>query len=234
MERSETGPTINNKVAFDVEALLNGSFDDAPEPSSALLVRAANFAHEADQKLKEARGVKAEAERFRAEMQKSTMEQAEALYRYTREEAGRERSAAHELDEATHTVIESAKAEFERATVLKEDAEAIRIRATKDAAAYNEAALADAHREALNIKEEARAIVNADLFERQEQVDQEIRKALSAIETMQAAGQAETEAQQMYTEALRFRAASPHWNGDDLEPLAEAPAPAKTRRPRKS
>ena len=38
-----------------------------------------------------------------------------------------------------------------------------------------------------------------------------MRRALRAVEKMQSAAQVELEAQQMYTEALRFRTASPTW-----------------------
>ena len=216
MDGYDSGSSNNGGTALGIPALFTGSFDDAVEPASALLARAASFANEADLKLREARGVKAEAERFRAEMQKSTVDQTEALYRQIREEAGRARGAAHELGEATLTVWESAKAELERATALKEEAALIRLRATKEAEQYRETALSEAQREAINIKDEARAKVNADLSVRQDQVDQEIRKSLASIEKMQAAGQAEAEAQQLYTEALRFRAASPHWDGDEI------------------
>ncbi|MEE8518592.1 MAG: hypothetical protein V3S98_05670, partial [Dehalococcoidia bacterium] len=55
------------------------------------------------------------------------------------------------------------------------------------------------------------------------------RKALAAIGKVQSAANAELEAQAMYTEALRFKAASPKWEGAARTP-AKKPARGRTVR----
>ncbi|MDA1036078.1 MAG: hypothetical protein O3B65_04250 [Chloroflexi bacterium] len=224
MNGYESGTNRRGVSSPDIRALLAASFDDEQEPASAMLARAMIYAQDADRKLSEARSVKVEAERFRAEMQRNTVDQTEALCRQMREEAEHENATARELREESEAVWESARAELERATTLKEESEELRIHALADAEEYRRAAVAESEREAIHIRDEARTQVNAELALRQEQVDEEIRSALASIEKMQAAAQTELEAQQLYTEALRFRAASP-----DFED--ESPAPAPSTRP---
>ncbi len=226
MNGYETGTTGRGISAPDIRALLAASFDDEQEPASAMLARAMIYAQDADKKLSEARSVKVEAEKFRAEMQRNTVDQTEALCRQMREEADRESATAHEVREESEAVWESARAELGRATTLREESEQIRINALADAEEYRRAAVAESEREAIHIKDEARTQVNAELALRQEHVDEEIRSALASIEKMQVAAQTELEAQQLYTEALRFRAASPDW-------AEETPAPTPAARPKR-
>jgi hypothetical protein len=215
--------------------MLAASYEDEKEPSSAMLARAMIFAQDADRKLAEARTVKAEAERFRAEMQKTTVDQTEVLVRQMRDAAELDQQTAQELREEAGAVWESARTELERATSLREESEQLRIAAQADAEEYRRAVLAEAEREAIDIKDKARNEVNAELAERQLQIDEEIRNAVAAIEKMQAAAQAEMEAQQLYTEAFRFRAASPNMDEEaETTPQVEAPKRRNSaRRPRK-
>ena len=191
------GTTTRGASAPDIRAMLAASFADEQEPMTAML-----YAQDADRKLHEAKTAKAEAERYRAEMQRSTAE----------------------------SVWESARAELDRATTLRHESEEIFSTARADADEYRRTAVAEAEREAIAIKDTARSEVNAELAERQAIVDDEIRNALTAIDKMQSAPQAELEAQQMHTEALRFRAASP---ASEPEPAA-APAPRQQRTARKT
>jgi len=215
--------------------MLAASYEDEKEPSSAMLARAMIFAQDADRKLAEARTVKAEAERFRAEMQKTTVDQTEVLVRQMRDAAELDQQTAQELREEAGAVWESARTELERATSLREESEQLRIAAQADAEEYRRAVLAEAEREAIDIKDKGRNEVNAELAERQLQIDEEIRNAVAAIEKMQAAAQAEMEAQQLYTEAFRFRAASLNMDEEaETTPQVEAPKRRNSaRRPRK-
>ena len=231
-----SGITNGRASAPDIRALLAASFDDERESSSAMLARAMLFAQDADRKLAEAKNVRSEAERFRSDMQRTTLEQTEALVRQLREEAERDRDEAQELRDEAEAKWEAARAELERASALREEAEHGRATAQADGEAYRQTAVSEAEREAINIKDTARAQVNAELALRQEQVDEEIRKAMAAIEKMQAAVQAELEAQQMYTEAVRLRASSPSYDDEPAagEPASEPPLRRRTsiRKPR--
>jgi hypothetical protein len=235
MNAYRNGTTNRGASAPDIRAMLAASYEDEQEPSSAMLARAMIFAQDADRKLAEAKSVKAEAEKFRAEMQKSTVDQTEALVKQMRDDAERDQQTAQELREEAESVWESARGELDRATVLREESEQLRVAAQADAEEYRRAVLAEAEREAIDIKDKARTEVNAELADRQMQVDEEIRNAVAAIEKMQAAAQAEMEAQQLYTEALRFRAASPSMDEEsDSTPKIEAPKRrSSARRPRK-
>lgn len=226
--------TTGGVSAPDIRALLAASFDDEQEPASAMLARAMIYAQDADKKLSEARSVKVEAERFRAEMQRNAVEQTEVLCRQMREEAEEVSTAAHDLRQESEAVWESARAELDRATVLRNEAEQIRGQAVNESEEYRRTAVAEAEREAINIKDGARVQVNAELALRQEQVDEEIRSALASIEKMQVAAQTELEAQQLYTEALKFRAASPDWQEEQPTPSAKPKRRATPRKPRRS
>ena len=235
MNAYRNGTTNHGASAPDIRAMLAASYEDEKEPSSAMLARAMIFAQDADRKLAEARTVKAEAERFRAEMQKTTVDQTEVLVRQMRDAAELDQQTAQELREEAGAVWESARTELERATSLREESEQLRIAAQADAEEYRRAVLAEAEREAIDIKDKARNEVNAELAERQLQIDEVIRNAVAAIEKMQAAAQAEMEAQQLYTEAFRFRAASPNMDEEaETTPQVEAPKRRNSaRRPRK-
>jgi hypothetical protein len=235
MNAYRNGTTNRGASAPDIRAMLAASYEDEQEPSSAMLARAMIFAQDADRKLAEARSVKAEAERFRAEMQKNTVDQTEVLVKQMRDTAELDQQNAQDLREEAEAAWESARTELERATSLREESEHLRIAAQADAEEYRRAVLAEAEREAIDIKDKARNEVNAELAERQLHVDEEIRNAVAAIEKMQAAAQAEMEAQQLYTEALRFRAASPSME-EEAETTHQVEAPkrrASARRPRK-
>jgi hypothetical protein len=228
MNAYRNGITNRGASAPDIRAMLAASYEDEQEPSSAMLARAMIFAQDADRKLAEARSVKAEAERFRAEMQKTTVDQTKVLVKQLREAAEVDQQSAQELREEAESVWESARTDLERATSLREEFVQLRIAAQVDAEEYRQGVLAEAEREAINIKDKARNEVNAELAERQLRIDEEIRNAVAAIEKMQSAAQAELEAPQLYTEALRFRAASP--NMEDERETTPPPVEGPKRR----
>ena len=76
----------------------------------------------------------------------------------------------------------------------------------------------------MTLTERARHEAAAAVAEQKERMEDEVRHALRAVEKIQSAVQAELEAQQMYTEALRFRTAAP----TAAEP---APVPVQSVRP---
>jgi ribosome recycling factor len=217
---------LNSGVSSpDIRAMLAASFADEQEPLTAMVARAMIYAQDADRKLDQAKNVRAEAQRFRAEMQKTTMEQTEELCREMREEAEQDKTAAREVREEAESVWEAARAEFERGTILRQDAELILTAARAEAEEHRRTVNADAELDAISIRDSARTAINAELAERKTSVDEEIRKALAGIEKMQGAIQAELEAQELYTEALRFRAAAPKRD----EPEERAPVAARRR-----
>jgi F0F1-type ATP synthase membrane subunit b/b' len=123
----------------------------------------------------------------------------------------------------------TARAETDRAGGVRQEAETYLASARTQAEEQGRNIVSEAEREAIGIKDAARIQVNAELAERQVSIDNEVRQAMAAIEKMQTAVNAELEAQQMYTEALRFRAASPTRAEADPE-TQTAPTPATPRR----
>ena len=99
------------------------------------------------------------------------------------------------------------------------------VRAEADA--YGQSTRAQAAADAKALLEQAQHEAATAAAEQQERMEDEVRHALRGVEKMQSAAQAELEAQQMYTEALRFRTASPTWT----EP---APAPPRSVVPKGS
>jgi hypothetical protein len=190
--------------------MLAASFAEEDEPMSAMLARAMIYSQDADRKLEDAKAMREAAGKYRAEMQKTTMEQTEALCQQMREEA--------------EQAWDGARAELERAVATREEAEA-----------YRAGIVEQAELEALGMKKAAREQASAESADQQAAVDQEIRKALASIDKMQEAVKAELKAQQMYTEALRFRAASPKWEeADEPAQAAQAAQPAKRKIPRRA
>ena len=221
-------------TAPDIRAMLAASFADEQEPTTAMLARAMIFAQDVDRKLDEAKSMRAEAERYRAEMQKTTVEETEALCREMREEAEQDQASAVEMREETEALWESARAELERATTVRQEAEQFRAAAQTDVEEYRRATVLEAEREAIGIKDAARTEVNLELASRQAEVDDEIRNALAAIEKMQSAAQAELEAQQLYIEALRFRSSSPTREVERVAVPEVKKRRSSTRKPRKA
>jgi hypothetical protein len=160
----------------DIRAMLAASFANEQEPLTAMVARAMIYAQDADRKLDQAKSVRAEAQRFRAEMQKTTMEQTEELCR--------------EMCEETENVWGAARAEFERGTILRQDAEVILTAARAEAEEHLSTVSTEAELEAIAIRDSARTAINAELAERKASVDEEIRKALAGVEKMQSAIQA--------------------------------------------
>jgi hypothetical protein len=72
------GNILPGPSAPDIRAMLNASFAEEQEPTSAMLARAMIYAQDADRKLEEAKVVRSQAEKYRAEMQRTTVAQTEA------------------------------------------------------------------------------------------------------------------------------------------------------------
>jgi hypothetical protein len=193
MDAYGNGQQHHGASAPDIRTMLAASFADEQEPTTAMLARAMIYAQDAARKLAGAKSFKAEAERFRSEVQKNTFEQTETLCRQMHEEAEEDMVAARETKEEAESVWETARAELDRATILRQDAEQIMATARADAEEYRRTLIAESEREAFSIKDTARNQVNAELAERQVTADDEIRKGITAIEKMQAAVQAELE-----------------------------------------
>ena len=91
------GNTLPGPSAPDIRAMLNASFAEEQESTSAMLARAMIYAQDADRKLEEAKVVRSEAGKYRAEMQRTTVAQREELCRQMHEEADQDQSAAQDL-----------------------------------------------------------------------------------------------------------------------------------------
>ena len=96
MDSYENGHSEFRTSAPDIRAMLAASFAEEDEPMSAMLARAMINSQDADRKLEDAKAMREAAGKFRAEMQKSTLEQTEALCQQIREEAEQELTAARD------------------------------------------------------------------------------------------------------------------------------------------
>ncbi len=213
----------------DIRTLLAASMADDEEPMNAMLAKAMLYSQDADRKLEQARAAREQAEKYRAEIQKNTIEETEVYCAELRVGAERERAEAVKTREEAHTAWEAARAELERAGHQRTDAEAYADKIRADLDDERTAILTEAVRQAAVMRNEAQAEADAVVAERQERADEEIRKALAAIGKVQSAANAELEAQAMYTEALRFKAASPKWEGA-ARTAAKKPARGRTVR----
>jgi hypothetical protein len=209
MNSYENGRSEFHTSVPDVLAMQVASFAEEDEPMSAMFASAVIYSQDADQKLEDAKAMRDAAGKFRSEMQKTTKEQTEALCQQMREEAEQELTAARDTHAKTGQSWDAACAELERATATRDEAEAYRTATHAETESHRAVVVEQAELEALGMKKAVREQASAEIADQQAAVDQEIRRALASIDKMQEAVKAELEAQQMYKEALRFRAASP-------------------------
>lgn len=212
----------------DIRTMLAASFADEQEPLTAMLARAMIYSQDADRKLERAKAMRTEAERYREQVQRETVAQTEALCAAMLQEAEEEQKSAHDLRSEAEQQWESARAELDRATRQREEADRYREVVQAEADATKARVQAEAEQEAAALRDSIRAETEAEMAAEKERMDSEIRKAMAAMDKVQAAAQAELEAQQLYTEALRFKAASPK-NEIEQEPEV-APQPKRRSR----
>ena len=184
---------------------MNGS----EEPVSAMLARAMLSAQDAERRLEQARELKAEAERYRAQVQHETVELTEAQCAEMREDAEQDLELARRLRDEAETKWELARLELERASVTREDADAYMAAVRTEADEYRRSVMAETRHQAEATKRKSIEQAAEDARRTRQEADEEVRRAITGIETMQAAVQAELEAQQTFTEALRIRALAP-------------------------
>ncbi len=242
---SRNQPPTSAGDARDLHAMLSASFARDGAPLPGMLARAMVYNQDAERKLEHARSMKQEAAKYRDQVQRQTVEQTEAFCAEVRTKVEEEYDAARKMRSDAEAAYEAARAEIERAATIRADADshadAVRaeagahadaMRAKADSYAdavrteadeYRRSAEAQAAEATTAITEQAQLDAAAAVAEHRERVEDELRSGLHAVENMQSAVQAELEAQQMYTEALRFRTASPTW----IEP---APVPPPSTR----
>ncbi len=212
----------NGGGAPDIRTMLAASLDDDGTPLHGMLARAMVYNQDAERKLERARAMKQEAAKYRDEVQRQTLEQTEAFCADARGKTEEEHEAARKLRADAKEAYDDARAQLERAASIRAEADAYAeaVRAEAGAYAGSVRAEADAYRGSAEataaantaaLTERAQLDAAAALTEQKERMEDEVRRALRAVEKMQSAVQAELEAQQMYTEAFRFRSASPTW-----------------------
>ena len=232
----------NGGGAPDIRTMLAASAADDGAPLPGMLARAMVYSQDADRKLDRARAMKQEAAKYRDEVQRQTLEQTEAFCAEARSKAEAEYDDVRKLRAEAEKAFDAGRAELERAATVRAEADAYAeaVRAEADAHAdgvrseagtyagalraeadaYRRSAEAQAAANTATLKERAQHEAAAAVAEQKERMEEEVRHALRAVEKMQSAVQAELEAQQMYTEALRFRTAAP---------TAAEPAPVPVR-----
>ena len=231
---SHSQQRTNGGGSPDIHTMLSASFADDGAPLPGMLARAMVYNQDADRKLDRARAMKQEAAKYRDEVQRQTVEQTEAFCAGARAKVEAEHDAARKLRADAEEAHTAARAEIERAATIRAEADsyAEALRAETDtyvgnvraeAEAYRRSADAQAAADTATVREQAKHEAAAAVAEQKERMEEEVRRALRAVEKMQSAAQVELEAQQMYTEALRFRTASPSW----AEP-APVPVPARS------
>ena len=199
-------------------ALRTALFDYAAgggDPGDAALARAILSNQDAERKLHKAKGLRAEADWVKSKVKKTAVEETEVLCAEMRAEGERHLQSALQLHEEAEAKWQTASQEMERAGAACRDAEVYVTALRKEAEDYRQRVMAAAHQEIEEEKERATDEARESVRSHRERVDEEIRQALNAIEMMQQAVQAEFEAQQSFTEALRIRALAP--KGDALE-----------------
>ena len=207
----------NGGGAPDIRTMLAASSADDGAPLPGMLARAMVYSQDADRKLDRARAMKQEAAKYRDEVQRQTVEQTEAFCAEARAKAEAEYDAARKLRADAEEAYDAGRAELERAATVRAEADAYAESVRAEADTYRQSAEAQAAASTAALTERAQHEAAAAVAEQQERMEEEVRHALRAVEKMQSAVQAELEAQQMYTEALRFRTAAP---------TAAEPAPA--------
>ncbi len=211
-----------NGGAPDIRAMLAASAADDGAPLPSMLARAMVYSQDADRKLDRARAMKQEAAKYRDEVQRQTVEQTEAFSAEARAKAEREYDDARNLRAEAEETYDAARAELARAATVRSEASAYARSVRAEADAYRRSAEAQAAADTATLREQAQRETAAAVAEQKERVGDEVRHAMRAVEKMQSAVQAELEAQQMYTEALRFRTAAPT--------AAAEPAPVPPRK----
>ncbi|MCH7608553.1 MAG: hypothetical protein IIC94_08340 [Chloroflexi bacterium] len=220
-----------NGSMYDIRTMLAASSADDGAPLPGMLARAMVYSQDADRKLDHARAMKQEAAKYRDEVQRQTLEQTEAFCAEARAKAEADYDDARKLRADAEETYDAARAELARAATVRADADAYAASARTEADdhadgvrsdastyagtlraeadAYRRTAEAQAAADTTTLKDQAQREAAADVAEQKERMEDEVRQALRAVEKMQSAVQAELEAQQMYTEALRFRTAAP-------------------------
>ena len=193
----------------DIRTMLAASAADDGAPLPSMLARAMVFSQDADRKLDRARAMKQEAAKYRDEVQRQTVEQTEAFSAEARAKAEAEYDDARKLRADAEEAHAAGRAELERAATVRAEADAYAAAVRAEADAYRRSAEAQAAANTAALTERAEHEAAAAVAEQKARLEDEVRHALRAVEKMQSAVQAELEAQQMYTEALRFRTAAP-------------------------
>ena len=233
---AQSGADDGHGEDADLAAILTSS-SEADEPITAMLARAMIYSHDADRKLEQAQALKSEAEKYRSQVQRQSVEATEELCNQMREEAEEEADAARRLRTQAEEKWSGAHAELERATVSREEADAYMAAVRTEAEDYRRTVMLQADEETKRIRGEARTEANTSVAIQKERVDEDIRRAMAGIEKMQQAVQAELEAQQAFTEALRMKALSPRGRestevpSTDQELSPEADSKPKRRSP---
>ena len=207
----------------ELGALL-AAFTDDQAPLDGMLAHALVFSQDADRKLERARAMKREATKYRAEAQRQTIEQTEAFCIQARERTEEEQEAARKLRTEAGEAWETARSELDRAVELRSEAEAYLDSVRAEAEELRRSVAAEAESDAEVFRKQAEAEANAAVARKKEELDHAVRRALGAIEKMESAVQDELEAQQMYTEGLRLRTASPAWDGPVAQAMPEPEA----------
>ena len=210
----------NGGGAPDIRTMLAASSADDGAPLPGMLARAMVYSQDADRKLDRARAMKQEAAKYRDEVQRQTVEQTEAFFAEARSKAEAEYDAARQMRADAEDARAASRAELERAATVRAEADAYAEAVRTEADDYRRSTEAQAAANTAALTERAQHEAAAVVAEQKERIKDEVRHALRAVEKMQSAVQAELEAQQMYTEALRFRTAAP---------TAAEPAPVPVR-----
>ena len=209
----------NGGGAPDIRTMLAASLDDDGTPLHGMLARAMVYNQDAERKLERARAMKEEAAKYRDEVQRQTVEQTEAFCADARGRTEEEYDAACKLRADAEGAYGDARAELERAASIRAEADAYAEAVRAEADEHRRSAEAQTAADTAALRERVQIEAAAALTEQKERMEDEVRRALRAVEKMQSAVQAELEAQQMYTEAFRFRTASPTW----AEPMPAPP-----------
>ena len=210
----------NGGGAPDIRTMLAASSADDGAPLPGMLARAMVYSQDADRKLDRARAMKQEAAKYRDEVQRQTVEQTEAFFAEARSKAEAEYDDARQMRADAEDARATSRAELERAATVRAEADAYAEAVRTEADDYRRSTEAQAAANTAALTERAQHEAAAVVAEQKERMEDEVRHALRAVEKMQSAVQAELEAQQMYTEALRFRTAAP---------TAAEPAPVPVR-----
>ena len=210
----------NGGGAPDIRTMLAASSADDGAPLPGMLARAMVYSQDADRKLDRARAMKQEAAKYRDEVQRQTVEQTEAFFAEARSKAEAEYDAARQMRADAEDARAASRAELERAATVRAEADAYAEAVRTEADDYRRSTEAQGAANTAALAERAQHEAAAAVAEQKERMEDEVRHALRAVEKMQSAVQAELEAQQMYTEALRFRTAAP---------TAAEPAPVPVR-----